>query len=184
MNDLGGVLTNSEYLPLKSTGGVNILRYCYNKLGKEIDIKEFELLRKKKKHIYTKLVEKLSHNDLIPGIENFLKDLKKNKIKTAVASSSIQAEILLKKFDLAKYFDVIIDGNSNLPLKPNPDMFLKACEKINKKPFECIVFEDSIAGVESAKRGGFKCIGVGDFLKNEVELVIDDFSEAGIFLLK
>jgi beta-phosphoglucomutase len=60
------------------------------------------------------------------------------------------------------WFDLIIDGNTVSKSKPDPEVFLKGAEGLAMKPSECIVFEDAQAGVEAAKAGNMKAIGIGD----------------------
>ncbi len=66
---------------------------------------------------------------------------------------------MIDKFGLRHYFEAIVPGAA-LPSKPNPEIFLKAARKIDRQPEQCVVIEDSLAGVEGGKNAGMKCIAV------------------------
>ena len=89
---------------------------------------------------------------LKPGAKEILVYLKNNGYKTIVASSSTRerAEKILKDNDILKYFDDLIFGYEVPKGKPHPDIFIKACEKLDVKENEAIVLEDSEAGIDAA----------------------------------
>ena len=65
-------------------------------------------------------------------------------------------EFYIKEFNLAKWFDLdkIVYSNGTIPGKPAPDIFLIAAKKIGLEPKDCLVIEDAIAGINSAKSAG------------------------------
>ena len=63
--------------------------------------------------------------------------------------------------NLHGFFADIVSAEDVAHGKPNPEVFLKAAAKINRAPAQCVVFEDAFVGLEAARAGGFKCIGVG-----------------------
>ena len=75
-------------------------------------------------------------------------------------------------------FDAIVDGNDVTKAKPDPEVFLIAAKQINIKPEDCIVFEDSVAGVEAANTANMISIGIGskDVL-GHAKYVFNDFTE-------
>ncbi|KPJ67239.1 MAG: hypothetical protein AMJ43_05045 [Coxiella sp. DG_40] len=89
-----------------------------------------------------------------------IKELKKHHILLSAASSSKNTKEILTKVSLIDDFIVIIDGYDIKQGKPHPEIFLKAAKGLKLKPKECIVFEDSMAGVEAAKNGDFICVGI------------------------
>lgn len=119
---------------------------------------------------------------LIPGVESWLDFAHRNKIPQAIASSGSMDNIttMLRSFDLLKYFDVLIAG-ADLPAKPKPDVFLKAAQALGQAPQDCIVIEDSLAGLQAAKNAGMTCIAVTTSLSvsetSIADLVLDDFTE-------
>ena len=86
--------------------------------------------------------------------------------------------------------DCVICGDEVNKSKPNPEIFLKAAEKLGLKPEECIVIEDSKSGVEAAYKGGFRCIMVPDYKKPDEEMkemifkVMDSFEDVEAWLKK
>jgi beta-phosphoglucomutase len=61
-------------------------------------------------------------------------------------------------------FDALVDGNVVTASKPDPEVFLEGARRLGLQPEECVVFEDSEAGVEAARRGGMKVVGIGQGL--------------------
>jgi HAD superfamily hydrolase (TIGR01509 family) len=98
------------------------------------------------------------------GLFNLLEALKKLKIKTAVATSSsrVTAEKMLKLSEVFHYFDHIVCGDEVKKSKPDPEIFLIAADKLKCLPENCIVLEDSEAGVMAAYSAGMKPILVPD----------------------
>ena len=102
--------------------------------------------------------------DVMPGARELLLYLKENKYKTCVASSSARERSLklLEKHDLVKFFDDFVFGPEVERGKPNPDIFLKAAEKVGMPPEKCLVLEDSQAGIQAAYSAGMKVICIPD----------------------
>ena len=100
---------------------------------------------------------------------------KHQNVKAAVASSSNTSSGLARRFDLSKHFGAIIDGNQKLPRKPAPDTFLLAAKLLGVEPEACIVFEDSLAGIEAACNAGMPVIAVGGIRSDKAIAHIDDF---------
>jgi beta-phosphoglucomutase len=123
--------------------------------------KQIEEYSKEKRILYDKLI-KTAHLKNVPGIETFLEKQKAKGIKIAMATGNRidAARLILKKTGLLKYFKIIVTNKDVKNSKPFPDIFLKAAEKLNLKPQECIVFEDAVNGVEAAKNGGMRCIAL------------------------
>ncbi|MDH6364932.1 beta-phosphoglucomutase [Enterococcus sp. PF1-24] len=98
------------------------------------------------------------------GAVEILEFAKENQLVIALASSNHQEKIaeFLKVEGLTDYFDVIISGDEVSSGKPNPEIFLAACEKTDISPENALVFEDSAAGIEAAKRAGILSILVED----------------------
>jgi beta-phosphoglucomutase len=111
---------------------------------------------------YLRLITNMNSSEILPGVEAFLQQIKNLGFKIALGSASKNAEIILEKTGLMPWFDLIIDGNKVSKSKPDPEVFLKGAEGLGMKPSECIVFEDAQAGVEAAKAGLMKAIGIGD----------------------
>ncbi|MGD2294665.1 MAG: HAD family phosphatase [Candidatus Aminicenantes bacterium] len=117
------------------------------------------------------------------GLLDILDSLKNNSIKTAVATAAprINMDFMFEKTGIRKYFDVLIDATEVTRGKPDPEIYLKAAERLNRHPKDCLVFEDSFPGVQAARNAGMKVVALAtshpaDRLQN-ADSVIKDFTE-------
>jgi beta-phosphoglucomutase len=111
---------------------------------------------------YLRLISDMNPSEILPGVLDFLQQIKDLGYKIALGSASKNAEIILEKTGLMPWFDLIIDGNKVSKSKPDPEVFLKGAEGLGLAPETCIVFEDAQAGLEAAKAGNMKAIGIGE----------------------
>ncbi|RWY47887.1 HAD family hydrolase [Mucilaginibacter gilvus] len=125
----------------------------------------------------------------INGLENFLAELKDGGVKMAVATSSDMADVdfIFDTIPIRQYFDAIITGDMVNEPKPSPQIFLKAAEQLNARPENCLVFEDSTAGLKAGKDAGMKVVGITtahptETVAKAARLVINDY--AGMSLQK
>ena len=97
--------------------------------------------------------------DVYPGSVRYLQAVRAAGLRTAVVSSSANAEQVLRVADLAQYIEHRVDGvtakERGLPGKPRPDTYLAAAADLGVDKSEAVVFEDALAGVESGRAGGF-----------------------------
>jgi beta-phosphoglucomutase len=124
--------------------------------------------------------------EVFPGAEDLLRLLRSNGIKLALATSATlkSASLLGKK--LIQYFDVKIFAEDVAIGKPDPQVFLKAVERLGFKSSECIVFEDAKSGVEAAKAGGFFCVAKDNELGQDLslaDLVIKEYNPQALIKL-
>jgi beta-phosphoglucomutase len=115
----------------------------------------------KKNTWYVEYLRSLDEKALLPGSREYLTLLRRGGIKIALGSASKNAPLILERLGIAPLFDAIIDGNWVSKAKPDPEVFLKGAEKLGLDPAFCVVFEDSLAGIEAAKAGGMRIIGIG-----------------------
>lgn len=119
----------------------------------------------------------------VPGLVNFLEELKKGGIKSAVGTSAPveNLDFIMEALDLRKYFDAFLHSADVSEGKPNPEIYLKAADRLNVNPDSCVVFEDSIAGVKAGINAGMKVVAVATTHSAEEfegsHLVIKDFEE-------
>ena len=172
---VGYELSWQEYLPLKSTGNTEITQYLCDKSGKDVSPELFDIMRQTKLDEFDRLVADLSEKDVLPGIRDFLTWLNQQNVRVAVASSSNTSSGLARRFGLTGHFQAIIDGNMKLPRKPAPDTFLLAAKMLGVDPADCIVFEDSLAGIGAAVNAGMPVIAVGGIRSQHAIAHIDDY---------
>lgn len=115
----------------------------------------------KKNEVYLSYIDKLKKDEILPGAYEFLSAAKEAHIPIALGSASKNAPRILDKLELTDLFDAIIDGTVVHSAKPDPEVFLKGAESLGLRAEDCVVFEDSAAGIEAAHRGGMKAVGVG-----------------------
>jgi len=122
---------------------------------------------------------------LFPGSRELLKALD-GKVKVALASMNNSAVIdaMLLALDVKKFFRVVVTRDEVSKSKPDPEIFLKAAEKLAVAPEKSVVLEDSIFGVEAAKAGKMRCIAVltGFYSRQELsrakpDLVVSSLNE-------
>jgi len=124
--------------------------------------------------------------EIVPGILNFLKKLKKAKIRAALATSSRRetTDLFLDTLKLREYFNSITTSDDVTKAKPDPEIYLKAAKNLRVKPADSVVFEDSYSGIEAAKRAGMKVVLVTTSLTKKeisnVDLSIKDFTKISI----
>lgn len=118
---------------------------------------------------------------LVPGVKTWLSAAAGMNIKQAIASSAPMENIttMLANFELERYFNTIVSG-TDLPAKPEPDIFLKAAQDLGCSPADCLVIEDSLSGVKAAKNAGMHCVAVSTSHPREdltqADIVVEDFT--------
>ncbi|MFE5317438.1 HAD family hydrolase [Paenibacillus sp. NPDC056579] len=119
---------------------------------------------------------KKSEEQAIDGVTGLLEQLKAGRIAVGLASSSPKVFIMavLEKLGISEYFDCVVSGEEVPKGKPEPDVFLKAAELLNKPPHSCVVIEDSRNGTRAAKSAGMKCIGFQNVNSGEQDLSAAD----------
>lgn len=125
------------------------------------------------------------------GLLDLLNDLTENNIRRALASSSPYKVIkfVLDKFDINKYYETVISGDFVESGKPEPDIYLYTANRLGLKPESCVVIEDSINGIISAKKAGMKCIAVPDKRLDPAgfrpaDIILDSVADINLSIIK
>lgn len=129
------------------------------------------------------LFRELYKNDIraLHGLPEFLERLREKNIPMAIGTSAPRSNVdyVLAHTGLAKYFSTILDESDVEHGKPNPEIYLKVAARMGYEPDRCVVFEDSLSGVESARRAGTKVVGVATTHSMEelshTDFIIQDF---------
>lgn len=100
------------------------------------------------------------HLALLPGLGELLENAYQKNITMAIGSAAIPYNInfVLDNLDIRRYFKAIVSADDVKFSKPNPETFLSAAALLQTDPADCIVFEDTPKGAETAKNAGMKCI--------------------------
>lgn len=135
--------------------------------------------------VYLKKQEAEMVYRIFPGVEGFLKALKEKGIPTAIVTSSNDAKMKVL-FDslpgFRDYFDVVVTDTDVTRSKPDPQGYMLAAERLGVPSEQCVVFEDSRAGLEAGRRAGGKVVAVATTLTHEDiagcgDIVIDSFED-------
>jgi beta-phosphoglucomutase len=124
----------------------------------------------RKNDYYIASLANISPNDLLPGVRPFLHAAKMDGLHIAVGSASRNAAYVLEKLQIFPLFDAVGDGYSVVNSKPAPDLFLWTAGRLNVNPAQVIVFEDATAGIQGAKAGGFRTVGLGDAVGDDADI--------------
>ncbi|HWO97023.1 MAG TPA: beta-phosphoglucomutase [Bacillus sp. (in: firmicutes)] len=130
--------------------------------GRTLSDEEMAKMAEAKNEHYKSLIEQLSPKDVLPGVFNLLIELKQQNIKTAVASSSSNAGVVLEKLELIQMFDFVVDVKTIQNGKPHPEIFMKAADELGVPYENCAAIEDGEAGLAGIKKSGMFSIGVGE----------------------
>ena len=160
-------MTEDFYITLLGKPIKGIYQRFYDVYGKDFpietvikDVHEYMAVRFEKEGVPLK-----------KGLVPLLKYLKANNYKTIVATSSNRDRVdnILKSADIEKYFDDSICGDEVSKGKPNPEVFLKSCQKLGVQNDEAIVLEDSEAGIQASAAADIKVICIPDMKYPEPE---------------
>lgn len=174
-NNLGFDISEEFNEQLKGVSRMDSLDIILKHGGIEVSDEEKLALATQKNENYLNLVSKMSPADILPGVSDFFVQVKQENIKIALGSVSKNAKLILERIGMLDDFDSIIDGTKISKGKPDPEVFLKGAEELGFSPAECLVFEDAVAGVESAKRAGMKAVGIGkEDVLTEADVVFED----------
>lgn len=124
----------------------------------------------------------------VPGVENYIKSLKSNGIRTAVVTSSNlpkMENVYRCHPGFKEMFDIILTSEDFSESKPSPYCYLKAMKLFGAGPENCVVFEDSLAGLQAARASGafvtaLTTTNPEEVVRNYADLVIRDFNDSGI----
>lgn len=159
---LGFVFTEEDNEKLKGISRMESMDILLDLGGISMRVEEKEYYIEKKNLWYCEYINGINESEILPGAKECLINLKEKGIKVALGSASKNAKMILDKLSLLDLFDVIVDGNMIHKSKPDPEIFLRGASMLALKPLDCVVFEDSEAGIISAKKAGMYTIGVGN----------------------
>lgn len=158
---------------------------------KKITPKKLADLIRKKNDVYIPIIEQKL--PLFPGVDSFIREVAKT-YDMAVVSGALRNEIdcVLKAGKLDSYFPIIISANDTKRGKPDPEGFVMGLTRLKKKnpevrPENCLVLEDSHAGIEAAHRAGMKVVALPhsypkEELSGKADFVAADFDEVLDFI--
>ena len=142
------------------------LEVLLNKGHKQYTYEEKIHLADRKNDYYKEMLLELDPGALLDGAIETLEMLREKGVLIGVGSASKNTPLILDKTGLSPYIDKVSCGLDITRSKPDPEVFQIAAQKLNLKPEECLVVEDSAAGIIAAKAAAMKSLGVGPYYKN------------------
>lgn len=180
-DELGIEFTEQDNERLKGVSRMRSLDIILELGNQKKTQEEKEALTAKKNSWYVESILQMDASQILPGVLDFLEDLKARSVKIALGSASKNARTILERVQITNYFDAIIDGNLVSKAKPDPEVFLLGATKLGVKPTQTVVFEDAQAGIEAALNAGMYTVGVGDRkILSEAHVVISSFESLNV----
>jgi beta-phosphoglucomutase family hydrolase len=152
-----------EMTPLEfqvATAGNTNSQLLRKLINAEMSDAEVEVIASKKENRYREQYRPLLQP--LVGLEPLLQQARQANFKLAVATAANEPniEFVLDGLNLRDYFDTVVGADDVSRGKPHPDLFLLAAERLKLPPEVCLVFEDSLAGLEAAHRAGMQAVAV------------------------
>ncbi len=122
---------------------------------------EQEALCAEKNELYLTYIRRMGADEVFPGVREFLLDARERGYRIALGSASKNAPLIMERLELTGLFDAIVDGNMVSRAKPDPEVFALGGQLLGAAPAGCIVFEDSVAGIQAAHNADMTAVGIG-----------------------
>lgn len=172
-------LTEKEYKKhFNGKTNSDVLDYVFKK---PLSGEEKEAYTNEKENLYREIYK--PYIKPVKGLLNLLLQLQNAGIPLAIATSGIKVNIdyMFMNLDIRRFFKEVVYSKHIHKGKPDPEIYFVTAEKLNILPKNCLVFEDSVAGVQSAKSAGMKVVAITTtHTANELKLadkIIADYDE-------
>lgn len=138
----------------------SLARFLGDAAGRFSAERQREMIERKQQ-LFVEAAERLTRDDVFPGVRPLIAELRAAGVPLAVGSSSRNTELVLRRIELREEFEAVVDANDVPRSKPDPAIFLECARRLATPPARCVVIEDAASGIEAARRAGMKAIGVG-----------------------
>jgi HAD superfamily hydrolase (TIGR01509 family) len=177
--DLDGVIVNSN--PVHAVCWREYLRRCGREAGEDFELRMFgrrnddivrdafgadldpaEVFRHgaEKERLFREMMRPVLREHLVAGVAAFLERNRGVPMAIATNGEPANAEFVVDNGGLRSYFRLIVDGHQVERPKPDPEIYLRAARLLSTPPANCIVFEDSVAGVEAGRAAGARVVAL------------------------
>jgi beta-phosphoglucomutase len=129
--------------------------------GRQYSEEQIQEMMDRKNRYYNDLIKQMTPNEVVAGGRELLEELRREGIKTAIASASKNADIVLQRLEITNYFDGVADGYSVKNGKPAPDIFVYAAGMVRVPTSDCMGVEDADVGIEAIKNAGMQALAIG-----------------------
>lgn len=176
-NELGFEFTEQQNEMFKGVSRKRCLEILLDLGNVDASPEQFNKWMIEKNEDYLGYIDKMDATEILPNVNKVLQFLKDNNQPIGLGSASKNAQPILKKVGLRSYFNTIVDGNHVTRAKPDPEVFLLAAKQMNVSQENCVVFEDSLAGIQAANVANMVSIGIGDTkILHEADYNFNDFT--------
>ncbi|WP_298892810.1 beta-phosphoglucomutase [uncultured Psychroserpens sp.] len=177
-NSIGIDFSEVQNEQLKGVSRVRSLEKILEWGNTSLSQDEFMRLMGLKNDNYLSYINTMDDSEILPDVTETLNFLVEKQQGIALGSASKNARSILTKVDLLDKFQSVVDGNDVSKAKPDPEVFLIGAKLLNIEPENCIVFEDSVAGIQAANTAGMISIGIGEnSVLHEADYVFKDFTK-------
>ncbi len=177
LKNKGRIVTEAEYRThFNGRTNKDVLEYIYER---PLSAEEAMVYSLEKEALYREIYKE--HIQPVAGLLSLLEGFHRNGIPMAIATSGIQPNIdfMFEHIDIKKYFTAVINSSHVKLGKPDPEIYFKAAQALQVPPANCLVFEDAVVGIQSAKTAGMKVVAITTTEKAEelqsADLIIDNF---------
>ena len=178
LKNIGRDISEEEYnANINGRTNSDVIQYIYKRKMSDEEILKYTL---EKEALYRELYKPFIKP--LPGLIDFLEILKKKSIPMAIATSGIQPNIdfMFEEVPIKQYFKEVINSSHISKGKPDPEIYLKVASLLKVPTKNCLVFEDAVVGIKSAKAAGMKVIAVATTQTKEelsiADMIIDDYN--------
>ena len=177
LKKIGRNISEEEYnANINGRTNTDVIKYIYNREMSNDEILKYTL---EKEALYRELYK--PYIKPIAGLIDFLEILKEKEIPMAIATSGIQPNIdfMFEEVPIRQYFKEVVNSSHIKKGKPDPEIYLKTASLLNIPPKNCLVFEDAVVGIKSAKAAGMKVVAVATTQTREelsiADLIMEDY---------
>ncbi|HIK55309.1 MAG TPA: HAD family phosphatase [Synechococcales cyanobacterium M55_K2018_004] len=147
------------------------LKELFERRGRILTDAQLDELVARKSRYYQQQLQEIEKLPTYPGLQDLIFQIRAAQLKMGIVSGAVRREIelVLERLQLTPYFSVIVAGDDIKASKPEPDGYLLAVEKLNQvypdlglEAANCLVIEDTFAGLQAGKRAGMQVVGVAN----------------------
>jgi beta-phosphoglucomutase len=113
-----------------------------------------------KEAVYRDMAKSRLEEMLVPGLREFLEEYRGAPMGVASNGEPANVELVLDNAGLRRYFQAVVDGHQVVNPKPDPEIYLRVADILRVAPANCVVFEDSHAGVQAGLAAGMRVVGI------------------------
>lgn len=152
---------NEQLKGVSRMDSLNVILRFGNQVNRYTESQK-EQFATEKNDYYISLISHMTPSDILPGMKQFLDDIKAGGYGISLASASKNAPRILTGLGLTDYFDAIVDPATLHRGKPDPEIFARGAALLKIAPSEAVGLEDAVAGIQAIKAAGEFAVGIGD----------------------